>query len=85
VGGEKYRRHSKLFQEQGNIMSTVDRTNMHGLDHINAVASSETTTKSRTLAEAEAEIERLREELADAREELDSLTEVTSGFVRLMI
>jgi hypothetical protein len=49
------------------------------------LASNTAGTSSRTLAEAEAEIERLRLELEQAREELDSLTEVTSGFVRLMI
>ena len=66
-------------------MSTVDRTNMTGLENGKTLDSNETGTNSRTLVEAEAEIERLRLELDKAREELDSLTEVTSGFVRLMI
>ena len=34
---------------------------------------------------ARAEIERLKLELAQAREELESLTEATSDFVRLML
>ena len=66
-------------------MSTVDRTNMHEFGDSNTVASSEIGLHRRTLAEAEAEIERLQFELDQAREELESLTEVTSGFVRLMI
>lgn len=66
-------------------MSTFDKTNMQELDNSKALASNTEGTSRRTLAEAEAEIERLRLELEQAREELDSLTEVTSGFVRLMI
>lgn len=66
-------------------MSTVDKTNMQELENGKTFASNATGAHSRTLAEAEAEIERLRLELDQAREELDSLTEVTSGFVRLMI
>ncbi len=58
---------------------------MTGLENGKTLVSNETGTNSRTLVEAEAEIERLRLELDKAREELDSLTEVTSGFVRLMI
>lgn len=41
--------------------------------------------KSRTLEEAELEIMRLKQELAEAHEELENLSEATSGFVRLMI
>ena len=41
--------------------------------------------KFRTLEEAELEIARLKQELAEAHEELENLSEATSGFVRLMI
>lgn len=37
------------------------------------------------MAYAKAEIERLKLELAQAREELESLTEATSDFVKLML
>ena len=37
------------------------------------------------MAHAKAEIERLKLELAQAREELESLTEATSDFVKLML
>ncbi len=66
-------------------MNTVGKTNMHELESGNTGMSNETGGRRRTLAEAETEIERLQQELDQAREELDSLTEVTSGFVRLMI
>jgi hypothetical protein len=39
----------------------------------------------RDMENAHAEIERLKLELAQAREELDNLTEATSDFVRLML
>lgn len=39
----------------------------------------------RDLENARAEIERLKLELAQAREELETLTEATSDFVRLML
>jgi hypothetical protein len=39
----------------------------------------------RDIENAHAEIERLRLELAQAREELENLTEATSDFVRLML
>jgi hypothetical protein len=66
-------------------MSTLNNTRLPELENGKALKSNETGIQSRTLAEAEAEIERLRLELEQAHEELDSLTEVTSGFVRLMI
>jgi outer membrane protein TolC len=47
--------------------------------------SAETDSTGLDMEHARAEIERLKLELALARDELESLTEATSDFVRLML
>lgn len=48
-------------------------------------ASDQPKVKRNDHEHAQAEIQRLKRELALAREELDELTEATSDFVRLML
>lgn len=45
----------------------------------------DTDSTCHAIEKAHAEIEKLKVELAQAREELESLTEATSDFVRLML
>ena len=66
-------------------MSINKRTDAMASNDDGVEMSNDNDPKYRTLEEAELEIARLKQELAEAHEELENLSEATSGFVRLMI
>jgi hypothetical protein len=66
-------------------MSTNKSTDAVASKNDGVEMSIDGSPKYKTLEEAELEIARLKQELAEAHEELENLSEATSGFVRLMI